>query len=103
MLLTRSPLSTRASPGFSFDLHVLGAPPAFVLSQDQTLHRDLDRARRRRSQILGVVGCHWQADDLDLLELLGDVPARIPEDATMDAALAFDHHCSVFKEPRPDL
>ena len=20
----------------------------------------------------------------------------------MDAALAFDHHCSVFKEPRPD-
>jgi hypothetical protein len=21
-------------------LHVLGAPPAFVLSQDQTLHRD---------------------------------------------------------------
>ena len=42
VLLTRSPLSTRASPGFSFDLHVLGAPPAFVLSQDQTLHRDLD-------------------------------------------------------------
>ena len=49
-----------------------------------------------------VVGCHWQADDLDLLELLGDVPARIRTDATMDAALAFDHHCSVFKEPRPD-
>ena len=24
--------------GFSFDLHVLGPPPAFVLSQDQTLH-----------------------------------------------------------------
>ena len=42
VLLTRSPLSTRASPGFSFDLHVLGAPPAFVLSQDQTLHRDLN-------------------------------------------------------------
>ena len=29
----RSVPSTR----FSFDLHVLGAPPAFVLSQDQTL------------------------------------------------------------------
>ena len=42
MLLTRSPLSTRASPGFSFDLHVLSAPPAFVLSQDQTLHRDFN-------------------------------------------------------------
>ena len=25
--------------GFSFDLHVLGTPPAFVLSQDQTLNK----------------------------------------------------------------
>ena len=35
-LLTRAPLySPRRA--FSFDLHVLGTPPAFVLSQDQTL------------------------------------------------------------------
>ena len=33
MLLTRSPLD----PKISFDLHVLGTPPAFILSQDQTL------------------------------------------------------------------
>ncbi len=33
VLLTRSPLDS-----FSFDLHVLGMPPAFILSQDQTLH-----------------------------------------------------------------
>jgi hypothetical protein len=33
VLLTRAPL--RPKP--SFDLHVLGMPPAFVLSQDQTL------------------------------------------------------------------
>ena len=33
MLLTRPPLT----PKGSFDLHVLGMPPAFVLSQDQTL------------------------------------------------------------------
>ena len=33
MLLTRAPLS----PKTSFDLHVLSLPPAFVLSQDQTL------------------------------------------------------------------
>ena len=32
-LRTRAPLSPKAS----FDLHVLGMPPAFVLSQDQTL------------------------------------------------------------------
>ena len=41
-LLTRPPLSHRAiirriSTGASFDLHVLGTPPAFILSQDQTL------------------------------------------------------------------
>ena len=42
-LLTRSPLSySDVHPKTSvkitpFDLHVLGAPPAFVLSQDQTL------------------------------------------------------------------
>ena len=33
MILTRAPLS----PKTSFDLHVLGMPPAFVLSHDQTL------------------------------------------------------------------
>ena len=33
MLLTRAPLD----PKISFDLHVLSMPPAFVLSQDQTL------------------------------------------------------------------
>src|SRR2546421_11414770 len=36
VLLTRPPLSLpKKGPS---DLHVLGAPPAFVLSQDQTLH-----------------------------------------------------------------
>ena len=38
-LLTRSPLSCiqASSPATPFDLHVLSTPPAFVLSQDQTL------------------------------------------------------------------
>ena len=36
MLLTRAPLYRGRSP-FSCDLHVLGAPLTFVLSQDQTL------------------------------------------------------------------
>ena len=35
VLRTRSPLSLAAP----FDLHVLGTPPAFILSQDQTLHQ----------------------------------------------------------------
>ena len=37
MLLTRSPLHTRPKASSPFDLHVLGTPPAFILSQDQTL------------------------------------------------------------------
>ena len=44
-LLTRPPLSIRfvipkeSKPNFPLDLHVLGTPPAFVLSQDQTLNK----------------------------------------------------------------
>ena len=36
VLLTRAPLYSPLR-AFSLDLHVLGTPPAFVLSQDQTL------------------------------------------------------------------
>ena len=43
MLLTRSPLSPEPKPRFSLDLHVLSAPPAFVLSQDQTLREETTR------------------------------------------------------------
>jgi hypothetical protein len=41
VLLTRSPLSPVPKDWFSLDLHVLSAPPAFVLSQDQTLREGL--------------------------------------------------------------
>ena len=33
------PLSENSFNRFSFDLHVLSTPPAFVLSQDQTLYK----------------------------------------------------------------
>ena len=36
-LLTRPPLGKHPKAFTSFDLHVLSTPPAFVLSQDQTL------------------------------------------------------------------
>jgi hypothetical protein len=38
VLLTRSPLLPHPKAGSPLDLHVLGTPPAFILSQDQTLH-----------------------------------------------------------------
>ena len=41
VLLTRAPLKTNLASYacFPFDLHVLSTPPAFVLSQNQTLHQ----------------------------------------------------------------
>ena len=43
MLLTRSRLGPGPKPGSSLHLHVLGTPPAFVLSQDQTLREELHK------------------------------------------------------------
>ena len=39
VLLTRPPLVSLPKEIHSLDLHVLGTPPAFVLSQDQTLNK----------------------------------------------------------------
>ena len=41
MLLTRSPLGLLPEGRASLDLHVLSTPPAFVLSQDQTLREGI--------------------------------------------------------------
>jgi hypothetical protein len=37
VLLTHSPLRAGIATRSAFDLHVLSTPPAFILSQDQTL------------------------------------------------------------------
>ena len=44
MLLTRPPLIRLPKETSSLDLHVLGTPPAFVLSQDQTLNKKFNLA-----------------------------------------------------------
>ena len=38
MFRTRAPLATSIATVLPLDLHVLGLPLAFILSQDQTLH-----------------------------------------------------------------
>ncbi len=48
VFLTRAPLT----PKGPFDLHVLGTPPAFILSQDQTLHEFVCRFRYSLEQLL---------------------------------------------------
>ena len=32
-------LTRKRTPGIPFDLHVLSTPPAFILSQNRTLHK----------------------------------------------------------------
>ena len=53
VLLTRSRLGPGPKSGSSLHLHVLGTPPAFVLSQDQTLREELHKESSgiRRSPI----------------------------------------------------
>ena len=72
VLRTRSPLRQTRPYGLrnaSLDLHALGAPPAFVLSQDQTLQRqffDQDRStdQTRRSDRHGswTESCQCSSD-----------------------------------------
>jgi hypothetical protein len=44
VLLTRAPLVSIPKDLLPLDLHVLGTPPAFVLSQDQTLQLNLEKS-----------------------------------------------------------
>lgn len=39
-------LTQEQAPGIPFDLHVLSTPPAFILSQNRTLHKKLVKRHR---------------------------------------------------------
>ena len=62
VLLSRSPLAS-ARGQVPFDLHVLGAPPAFILSQDRTLRPKMYGLRARpvltTSTLIGSVRFIW--------------------------------------------
>ena len=51
VLRTHSPLNPRIATRISFDLHVLSTPPAFILSQDQTLRMTFNQSPRRETSI----------------------------------------------------
>ena len=63
MLLTRSRLCPGASPGSSLHLHVLSTPPAFVLSQDQTLREELLAGPREDQPTRKAVMSHNEATE----------------------------------------
>ena len=55
MLLTRPPLIHSPKRTSSLDLHVLGTPPAFVLSQDQTLNKKFNLCSYFNKRIAGLL------------------------------------------------
>ena len=70
VLRTRSPLGIAAP----FDLHVLGTPPAFVLSQDQTLHRDQKRPRpKSEARQIRELGWFWRTFPTGTVRIITDV------------------------------
>jgi hypothetical protein len=70
VLLTRLPLGIATS----FDLHVLGTPPALILSQDQTLHKTLARISPEK-----LIGAVWARNAPTRLPAVGSPlrPARL--------------------------
>ena len=57
VFLTRLPCFTRPKTPVASDLHVLGTPPAFVLSQDQTLHLSCHSFAARQSSDAPALLC----------------------------------------------
>ena len=83
-LLTRSPLKIEPKLNFPFDLHVLGTPPAFVLSQDQTLQYTLLKNRLALNYLIQNFVC--------LAHLLSAFTS-----SKLARTFAFFGSCSVFK------
>ena len=83
-LLTRSPLKIEPKLNFPFDLHVLGTPPAFVLSQDQTLQYTLLKNRLALNYLIQNFVC--------LAHLLSAFAL-----SKLARTFAFLGSCSVFK------
>ena len=76
MLLTRSPLTHVDRSPSSFDLHVLSTPPAFVLSQDQTLHQRIwCKPGKGSDRDPGCRGRHTKASTTCSFQLTGISPS----------------------------
>ena len=82
MLLSRPPLATSPKTVLPFDLHVLGTPPAFILSQDQTLRQ---------------FSVSSETHKVASATLSGSIHARGVSTSHPAFSLCFSYHCSVVK------
>ena len=93
VLLTRPPLTWGASSPRPFDLHVLGTPPAFVLSQDQTLKKSYLKPFGLKP--LFSECCSWHHSNSFPLRYVS-VPRPL-------GAFAWLLHCLIYKVQRTPL
>jgi hypothetical protein len=88
VLLTRSPLEYPPKEAFPLDLHVLSTPPAFVLSQDQTLHQGTTttptpqptgkRTKGRETFTENILANHRPAPKSGTVHCLKEIPTTTP-------------------------
>ena len=109
MFLTRSPLGLPVqAPWTSFDLHVLSTPPAFVLSQDQTLRQELAACATRSGKSVGPGGNNPEVPISDfVLFLFGPDGISDPELTSsfhdLERPLCCPHWRSVFSSVFKEL
>ena len=95
MLLTRAPLYSglQAIP-FSFDLHVLSTPPAFILSQDQTLQLKMANVAPEGPTVIS---------NLELDSVIRTHGFRRYRQSLVETTEVRQYLDPVFKEPAPEL
>jgi hypothetical protein len=102
------------TPVSTLDLHVLGAPPAFILSQDQTLRRDLNHEMNAfeisialyLGSITSTSASAEHSPRIFVVDLTERAPLGLDEGHTdLRSTRAFrvsrQAHCLVLKEPTP--
>ena len=94
-LLTRSPLKIEPKLNFPFDLHVLGTPPAFVLSQDQTLQYTLLKNRLALNYLIQNFVCLAHLLSAFTLSKLARTFAFLGSCSVFKVLLMFDSFCSL--------
>ena len=94
-LLTRSPLKIEPKLNFPFDLHVLGTPPAFVLSQDQTLQYTLLKNRLALNYLIQNFVCLAHLLSASALSKLARTFAFSWFLFSFQGLLMFDSFCSL--------
>ena len=102
VILTRSRLCPGPKPGSSLHLHVLSTPPAFVLSQDQTLRKKCDVTKRQSQESCHVADfCHRVHRAVtDMTELFNPRPVHDGQGSgsSNEGPRSFVTRCSVFKD-----